>query len=220
MGNTRKANCCLCHSEIHAFARICPVCQRSQNWIVRNINFLIPVISLMIALVSVAVTGSDEINNMLFGKRPRLLVVLEEYSINRVKLTVLNEGSGSAVVSYIGCDVASDAQSEKYISFSYSASGSKIAAPGRADSFLFEFEWGRLGPRIFSEVEVIGDSPVSLIGAAYALGKSGGPDVKCKLWYDHGDRVTAERSWVFFSGDEFVSLASKFEQKFQANSSE
>jgi len=198
---------------MNAEAKVCPTCVRNQNRYLQKMNISLPVLSLLVALVSVLVSGSEEIKTLLFGKTPKLLAVVETATSNNIALSILNEGNGAAVVSSLRC-ILEQRGGEKNKYFFYQAIGEKVIAPGEKGTFEFELSWSYLTDEKFSQSSRKRFEGIRLVSIAYAFGVSGGDGGSipiCEMSYDQGERSIGERKQIRFEAYDLNVLFSKLQ---------
>ena len=87
-----QSKCRFCAQPIPAEARVCPECDRFQDWR-RHFNFTSTILSLVVALTSVLVVGLPPLLDQLQADRAQLMFSFRSSHENRISLMVHNTGN-------------------------------------------------------------------------------------------------------------------------------
>lgn len=163
-GEARRHQCVACGEEIASGAVLCCHCQTYQGRIRRHFGISIPILSLLIALVSVSIPLSEGLYPIIYPKDdifPSLNYYLceddcDNYTVGRnLELEVTNESSDSVSIdSTLWCYRRGSDDSRSMLSYWTASKATGIIQPGK--SHIYRFSWAAAEEVTSDEFHVTG----------------------------------------------------------------
>lgn len=179
-----KVQCRVCKQEINEGARICIHCGSPQSRVRRLSTGLVPVLSLLIALISIIAGSGKDIALIFSEPSPKIIPAVKSVKGANLTMEFLNDGTASGVANEIRCSAepfyANDIEAR--LEFQFDPQQKKFIRPGGVEEYVYYLSSARRKAPAERQ-----SGAISLFSTAEAC--CGAPNVSCSLSISSGQNT-------------------------------